>query len=180
MRINKILESSQSNGPGKRFTIWVQGCSIHCSDCINPDTWNFNAGEEKTVEEIVEQIRKTETDSVTITGGEPLDQYREVLKLLKILFTDYNIFLTTGYPYNKSEIFDYVDILVAGPYVDHLYSDKLLWRGSANQQLIYLTERGKQVFEKHKNNIIKAEIFISKKTDNILTTGFSIPEQLVR
>ena len=186
MKINKIIESSQSNGPGKRFTIWVQGCSIRCPNCINPDTWDFDAGEVKTVEQLIEQIKKTDVEGITITGGEPLNQYNEVWALCKKLFNvfnNYTIFLTTGYEYEKikhEDILNYIDILVSGPYINGLYSDKLLWRGSSNQEIHYLTVRGKEAFEKYKNNIVKAEIFISKKSDNILTTGFSIPEQLVK
>ena len=187
MRINKILENSRSNGPGRRFTIWTQGCYFHCHNCINQNTWDFNGGEERKIEDIVEQIKATQNvEGITLTGGEPLHQYRDTLELAKLLFKDYNIFLTTGYDFlvlkasYKAEILKYVDILVSGPYVDSLYTNKMLWRGSTNQELHYLTERGKQTFEKLKNEIVKAEIIIDKTSDTILTTGFSIPEQLIR
>lgn len=186
MRINKILENSRSNGPGRRFTIWTQGCSFHCYNCINKDTWDFDKGNELTTQQLVEKIKATETEGITLTGGEPLHQYRDTLELAKLLFKDYNIFLTTGYDFlvlkasYKAEILKYVDILVSGPYIDSLYTNKILWRGSTNQELHYLTERGKQAFEKFKNEIVKAEIIIDKTSDTILTTGFSIPEQLIR
>ena len=134
MRINKILESSRSNGPGRRFTIWTQGCDFHCYNCINKNTWDFNGGEEIDINEIIRQIKATDTEGITLTGGEPLHQYRDTLELAKLLFPDYNIFLTTGYDFltlkhsYKANILKYVDILVSGPYVDKLYSDKLLWR----------------------------------------------------
>lgn len=177
MRINKTL-LSRANGPGKRFTIWVQGCSIHCKGCINPDTWDFNKGKEITVNELIEEIKKQEVDGVTITGGEPLDQYKEVLELCQKLCIDYNVFLTSGYNMQtisfsyKSLILKYIDILVSGPFELDKYTNKELWRGSTNQVLHYLTNRGKAVSEKHKH--VKAEIFIS--ADTILTTGFSIPQ----
>ena len=179
MRIYKILECSQSNGPGKRFTIWVQGCSIHCPYCVNHDTWDFNAehGKEISIKELIEQIDKVNPEGITITGGEPLDQFNSVLTLLKELFHKYNIFLTSGYTFEKidKEILKYIDILISGPYINYLYSDQLLWRGSSNQEIHYLTQRGKDIVIKEH---VKAEVIIDKTSATVLTTGFSIPKEI--
>ncbi len=75
------------DGPGIRFIIFLQGCHLRCKYCHNRDTWDINAGEYKTVDEIVEKILryKSYMDSsnggVTVTGGEPLLQAKFVKEL---------------------------------------------------------------------------------------------------
>lgn len=173
MQINHIIKDSKVNGPGKRYTIWVQGCSIRCKDCSNKDTWNFVTGKSVTIQDLVNDIRKYEIDGITITGGEPLDQFEEVLEFLKIIFPSYNILLTTGYPFDQIqhlEILNYVDILVTGPFIKEEIDNTTSWRGSKNQEIKFLTERSKE-FEEYQPEFRK-EIKINKETGEIITTGF--------
>lgn len=182
IRINDIIECSQVNGPGKRYTIWVQGCSIHCKDCANKDTWDFCGGTLKSNEELIEEIDKYNIDGITLTGGEPLDQYEgtlEFLKKIKEVFPEFDIFLTSGYSFeyikkNKSDVLNYVDILVTGPFVASLLDTTTSWRGSTNQKIHFLTERS-QKFRDYKPKYRK-EIKIKKKDlEKILGTGFTDP-----
>ena len=52
-----------------------------------------------------------------------------------------NIWLYTGYYYDelveqdKTEIFDYIDVLVDGRYEEDLKDKTLKWRGSSNQNI---------------------------------------------
>jgi len=71
LRINRIIKDSKVNGPGKRYTIWVQGCSIHCNGCSNTDTWNPEQGTEFKIKDLVEDIQQQKIDGITLTGGEP-------------------------------------------------------------------------------------------------------------
>jgi len=32
------------NGPGKRAVVWVQGCTLGCPGCFNPQTHSVAAG----------------------------------------------------------------------------------------------------------------------------------------
>jgi 7-carboxy-7-deazaguanine synthase len=76
MRINSIFESLSGEGgffPQGSWTTFIrfQGCNLHCSYCDTEYAKDEKGGEEKTIEEIVSQIK---TDKVLITGGEPLFQ----------------------------------------------------------------------------------------------------------
>lgn len=176
LRVNHILESSKVQGPGERFTIWVQGCSIHCQGCSNLDTWNFDTGEEVPIKKIISEILKSKSSGLTITGGEPLDQLDSVIELTKGIFGKKSIFLCSGYTFEtirndskKKEILNFVDILCAGPF-DQNQVCQSEWKGSKNQDVIYLTDLGKQLLNLP---IYKREYRINKKTGVTLVTGFS-------
>jgi len=104
IRIAKIIEQTKSEGPGNRLAIWVQGCSIKCKGCINPEFIPFNSGKNYSIEELMKIINKSinefKIEGITLLGGEPLDQKQEVLKLIKeINKKGLNIILFTGYYY---------------------------------------------------------------------------------
>ena len=48
MRYNLIRKMDISNGPGVRVSIFMQGCSFHCKNCFNQETWDFEGGQEFT------------------------------------------------------------------------------------------------------------------------------------
>ncbi len=94
-RIHSFESLGAVDGPGVRFVIFVQGCSLKCKYCQNRDTWNLKGGTTYSSDEIVEKILRyknyiTPNGGVTISGGEPLLQ----AKFLTELFTNlkkYNI-----------------------------------------------------------------------------------------
>ncbi len=76
------------DGPGVRFVVFLQGCSMRCKFCHNPDTWQLGGGEEWTAEKLFEHIyryRKYWKDNggITVSGGEPLLQIDFVTELFK-------------------------------------------------------------------------------------------------
>ena len=175
LRLNYELPQSKSNGPGTRYTIWVQGCSIHCPGCMNFDTWDPTKGYKLSVDELVEKIDKTPNiDGITITGGEPLDQCEPVYELCLKLFKKIPIFLTTGYTFsqvrnqNKLKILKVLDILCLGPF-DKDQVCRGYWKGSLNQEIIFLTPTGKKQLKKP---VIPEEIYV-EPSGNIILTGFS-------
>lgn len=73
MRYNKIRKMDISNGPGVRVSIFMQGCSFHCKECFNPETWDFNKGKEFTYDTIRQILYLGQEDYITglsILGGE--------------------------------------------------------------------------------------------------------------
>ena len=164
-----------AQGPGVRYTIWTQGCSIHCPDCSNKDTWDPKKGQEYAIDELVYDILMTPgLDGVTITGGEPLDQFQETFILCKKLYGKISIFLTTGYTeeqlYEKGLylIKSFVDIICTGPFEQDMICVGE-WKGSSNQELRFLTSRGRD--QENYPKVLK-EIFISP-TGMALETGFT-------
>ena len=75
MRYASIRELDLSNGEGVGVALFVQGCHFHCTNCFNPDTWNFSGGKEWTQnvkEKFLELIDRPYIKRVSILGGEPL------------------------------------------------------------------------------------------------------------
>lgn len=148
MRYNKIRKMDISNGPGVRVSIFMQGCEFHCKNCFNPETHDFNGGKELTDEVISKVIKLCELDYIvglSILGGEPLhprniDGTTKLAKEFKKQFPNKSLWIWTGFLYDKDlkgkEIFDYVDVLVDGQFVESLHSPLLHWKGSSNQRVI--------------------------------------------
>lgn len=90
-RIHSFETLGAVDGPGIRFILFMQGCSLRCKFCHNRDTWDCKGGTEYTVDEIFEKILKyknyfiASNGGVTISGGEPLLQADFVIELLKKL-----------------------------------------------------------------------------------------------
>jgi anaerobic ribonucleoside-triphosphate reductase activating protein len=150
LNLSYIQKSSSIYGPGERYVIWTQGCSLHCKGCWNKDTWSFKSNLVLSLEEVLDdiQLSKQELEGVTILGGEPLDQYLPVLQLIReIKKLGLSVMLYTGYEleeiHNKgySEILDFVDILIPGRFEEDKRNTNLEWRGSENQKVHFLSER---------------------------------------
>lgn len=85
-RIHSIESFGTVDGPGIRFVIFMQGCSLRCKYCHNRDTWDINGGTYKSLDDIFDKIMKYKNyihpnGGVTITGGEPLLQPKFVFEL---------------------------------------------------------------------------------------------------
>jgi pyruvate formate lyase activating enzyme len=85
--IHSFTTGSAVDGPGVRIVAWLSGCQFRCVFCHNPDTWKVTNGTPVRLEravEVVTQYRqglRTMKGGLTISGGEPLLQYRFLSKL---------------------------------------------------------------------------------------------------
>lgn len=151
MRLNvaRVLPRSAANGPGERFVVWVQGCSLACPGCWNPGTWAFVPRERYDVAELAAAInRTTDIEGVTFTGGEPFMQARSLAELARMIrATGRSVFIFTGYELSEltepdhRTLLELADVVVAGRYVEAMRAFDLPWRGSANQEVHFLTQR---------------------------------------
>ena len=95
-KIHSLESFGTVDGPGIRFVVFMQGCSLQCKYCHNRDTWDVNSGDLYTVDQVLEKILKSKTyitasgGGVTISGGEPLLQADFIIALFKKL-KKYNI-----------------------------------------------------------------------------------------
>ena len=155
MRIAGIIQNSVVNGIGVRDTIFFQGCEHHCPGCHNPKTWNINGGEEMSIKRIAEIFKDSE-HGITLSGGEPLLQYEEIIELMKYINETQNkrFWMYTGFRYEElppemlANLAKYVDVLVDGRFEEQNKDLKLAFRGSSNQRLIDLpksVEKGRVI-----------------------------------
>ena len=148
-------------GPGRRIGIWLQGCSIRCKGCVSRDTWERDEGRDLPVGELVAWCRQTADagfDGITISGGEPFDQPEALAALLDEFVRwrdsnglDFDILCYSGYPLAALErhhatLLARLDALIPEPYVDALPLTHV-WRGSANQRLVLLSDRGRSRYQ---------------------------------
>ena len=148
MRYNTIRKMDIANGPGIRVSVFMQGCSFHCENCFNPDTWDFKKGKEfteETIEKIIELCAPTYIKGLSILGGEPMHPFNikgteKLAKRFKEAYPDKNIWSWTGFLFDRDlkdkDVMKYIDVLVDGQYVDSLHDPTLKWKGSSNQRVI--------------------------------------------
>lgn len=153
IRIFGVVEESIVDGPGIRYSIFVQGCSHGCPGCHNPESHSPKGGELRSIESVLGGIRSNKLIAgVTLSGGEPFEQPHACAVLAQQLKADgYNIWTFTGYLYEDlmkmsqanpdiACLLDNIDVLVDGPFVEELKSLELDWRGSSNQRVIDLVK----------------------------------------
>ena len=149
LRLLMTYKETIVDGVGLRYSLYFAGCSHACPGCHNEYSWNPKHGNILTyekLEEIAKEINEnTLLDGITISGGDPLFNPVEMLKVLKFLKekTKKNIWLYTGYTLEqvredelRRKCLEYVDVLVDGRFVKELYDPKLKFRGSSNQRII--------------------------------------------
>ena len=167
---------SRVNGPGLRFVLWTQGCSKGCKNCFNPETWSYEVYKELSPKQIFELIKSYEIDGVTISGGDPLEQERELLELLfllKEIKLPKGIILFSGFSRNeirenpiREKCLSLIDVLIDGRYEKNLKVDFSL-RGSSNQEFYFFSDKISSD-ELH----FDQEIEISSLEGDIMMTGF--------
>lgn len=161
MYYGALKKTDIANGPGVRVSLFVSGCTHHCRECFNPETWDFTYGEEYTDQvtaEILEALSPDYIQGITILGGEPFEPsnqsallplYREIRKR----YPGKNIWVYSGYTLEQDllaesrarteitdEILSLIDVLVDGEFVPEQKNISLKFRGSENQRIIRLKE----------------------------------------
>ncbi len=149
LRLHQFLPYSLTNGPGTRAVIWLQGCSLRCPGCFNPETHSRTGGTLASVSDLVERIITLDStiEGITISGGEPLQQRQALLALLQRVKreTSLSVLLFTGYAWEEvqstaagRELLRYIDVLIAGRYDRNQHLARGL-RGSANKTVHFLS-----------------------------------------
>lgn len=143
LRVIDYIDGTIVDGPGLRTSIYFAGCRHACPGCHNPTSWSFDAGKEVSIDEIINHVKENGFN-ITLTGGDPLYQIDEVIKLcIAIRKLGLNIWCYTGFTYEEvlsdkslKQILSYIDVLVDGPFIKELRDIGLRFRGSSNQRLI--------------------------------------------
>ena len=148
-----------ANGEGIRVSLFVSGCTHHCPECFNSETWDFNYGEpytDEVEEKVLNQLGKSMVQGLSLLGGEPFEpcNQRVLVKLLRrarALYPEKTVWCYTGYVYDKElkapsrarcevtdEMLSMIDVLVDGRFEKDKKSLNLRFRGSTNQRVLDL------------------------------------------
>ena len=165
MNYGNIKYYDIANGQGVRTTLFVSGCTNHCLDCFQPQTWDFNYGQpftEETEKQILDSLKLDYIQGFTALGGEPFEFENQrglvsLFKHIKETYPDKTIWCYTGFILDQDlldggkrhcevtdEMLSYIDVLVDGPFQKDLYNISLAFRGSENQRVIDLKQSLKQ------------------------------------
>ena len=147
MRIANVISDSIVDGPGLRLTVFTQGCPHHCPGCHNPDTWEPDGGEERSVEDLAALLEVNPLlKGLTLSGGEPFLQAGACAALARAARRrGLDVWTYTGYTWETltgadredwRELLEETDVLVDGPFLQERKSYAALFRGSDNQRLI--------------------------------------------
>ena len=145
LQVGHILPNGRIYGPGVRFVLWLQGCTLACKGCWNQQFWSSAGGHEYDIEELITQILQANVEGITLLGGEPMQQADPVLKLIqRVKDHDLTVFLYTGYTEKEFDVTmkqcaELSDILIAGRYIESKRNTYLRWRGSSNQIIQFPT-----------------------------------------
>lgn len=103
IRIAGVVKESIVDGPGLRFTLFVQGCIHKCKGCHNPQTHDLNSGKMVASENILKAIKDNPLlDGVTFSGGEPFLQSKALYELGKGIITlGLDLITYTGYTFEQ-------------------------------------------------------------------------------
>ena len=159
MNYAEIKNFDIANGEGVRVSLFVSGCTHHCKNCFNKETWDFNYGEPFTEEvenKIIEELKPGYINGLTLLGGEPFEPQNQAglirfLRRVRKELPEKNIWCYTGYLFDKEllspsrarceytdEMLSYIDVLVDGRFEQALFSPYLEFRGSSNQRILKL------------------------------------------
>ena len=157
MNYGEIKNYDIANGEGVRVSLFVSGCTHHCKNCFNPETWSFEYGKpftKETEDYIIECLSPDYIDGLSLLGGEPFEpQNQEVLlpflRKVKNELPNENIWCYTGYLFDREllsesrarceftdEMLSLIDVLVDGEFVQAMHDISLAFRGSSNQRII--------------------------------------------
>lgn len=157
MNYATIKKRDIANGVGVRVSLFVSGCTHHCKNCFNKETWDFDYGEVFTKETenlILEYLSPDFVNGLSLLGGEPFEptNQKELVSLLRKVKEKYpqkDVWCYTGYLFDKEllsdsrarceytdEMLSYIDVLVDGRFVEEKKDITLQFRGSSNQRVI--------------------------------------------
>lgn len=149
----QVVPDTEAEGPGRRFALWVQGCSIRCPGCCNPEMFVADKGG-RLVEprELVEQILATpDIEGLSVLGGEPFEQpgpLAEVCRAVKA--AGKSVMLYSGYTLEELKgkqsadvdaLLATADLLLDGRYDATKPERTRRWVGSTNQVLHFFSDR---------------------------------------
>lgn len=157
MHYGEIKNCDIANGEGVRVTLFVSGCTNHCKNCFQPQTWAFDYGEpftKKTEDALLAMLTPDYINGLTVLGGEPFEpeNQRALLPFLRRVRAELpqkTIWSFTGFTWEDlhtdgshprcevtDELLSLLDVLIDGRYEETLHDISLRFRGSSNQRIL--------------------------------------------
>lgn len=157
MNYGNIKYYDIANGEGVRTSLFVSGCTHHCKNCFNPETWDFRYGKpftKQVEDEIIKSLKPDYINGLTLLGGEPMEKANQrallpFLKRVRESCPQKTIWCYSGYLFDSEllnesrarcevtdQMLSFIDILVDGEFKEEQKDITLRFKGSANQRII--------------------------------------------
>lgn len=154
IRVARVVPETVAEGPGTRFAVWVQGCTIRCPGCFNPQYWTSRGGKLMSAAELLAEIPQQQVEGVTLLGGEPFEQAAALAPFARLVQqAGLSVMSFTGYTLQQlrqraaagdtatAQLLEATDLLIDGPFVQEQLDHERPWVGSRNQGFHTLTPR---------------------------------------
>jgi anaerobic ribonucleoside-triphosphate reductase activating protein len=151
LNVATVRPRTRTNGPGWRAAVWVQGCTVGCPGCFNPQTHPHEARKLWRPEDLAGQLVTPDVEGITILGGEPFEQAAACARLAAhARGLGASVVTYSGYTWSLlrrstlpevQALLAASDLLIAGPYVEARRNNGVGWHGSTNQQVVFMTNR---------------------------------------
>lgn len=154
LRVATISDDTEAEGPGRRWALWVQGCTLRCAGCCNPEMFAAGGGSATPIATLVvrlEAARARGIEGISVLGGEPFEQAAGVTALARaaramgltvMVYSGYTLAELRARP-DAAALLAEVDLLVDGRYDrDRPEPPPPIgrrWLGSTNQTMHFLT-----------------------------------------
>lgn len=153
LRVASWVDVTEAEGPGARFALWVQGCTVRCPGCCNPRMLDPAGGRAVSPAEVVREVAavRDRVEGVTLQGGEPFEQaapLAEVARAVRAL--GLSVMAFSGYTLEElraardpgvAALLGETDLLVDGRFDRERPERERRWVGSSNQRFHFLTDR---------------------------------------
>ena len=128
MNYHNITYPDMNNGDGLRVVLWLSGCSHHCYNCQNPQTWDINSGipfDESAKEELFRELGKDYISGLTLSGGDPLheanlDGVLDIVNRFRLSFPNKSIWIYSGYLWEECQPFNEDGLLKPNKFAPNL------------------------------------------------------------
>jgi anaerobic ribonucleoside-triphosphate reductase activating protein len=152
LRVAQTVPDTEAEGPGHRFALWVQGCTLNCPGCCNPEMFGARGGALVEAAALAARIVATPgLEGLSVLGGEPFQQAAAVAEVCAtVRAAGRSVMVYSGYTLEElralpgpgpAALLAQTDLLVDGRYERELPERRRRWLGSANQRLHFLTGR---------------------------------------
>lgn len=187
IRVARVVPETVAEGPGVRFAIWVQGCTIRCDGCFNPHLWKPTGGAPTSPTTLVEGAIEAGVEGITLLGGEPFEQAHGLSTLADLAQqAELSVMTFTGLVYadlraavdpEVHALLDATDLLVDGPYQADYPDLSRPWVGSTNQRFHFLTARYRHLEDQLGAIPDRLEVRVAR-TGEISVNGWSSVDRL--
>jgi anaerobic ribonucleoside-triphosphate reductase activating protein len=147
LRVAQVIPRTESEGPGWRFAVWTQGCTLRCRGCCNPEMFPAQGGKLEDAGALAERAAASGVEGVSLLGGEPFEQATGCAAFAKAARGHgLSVMVFSGYTLEELRtradavgLLAECDLLVDGRFERDKLDASRRWIGSSNQRLHFMT-----------------------------------------